>query len=91
MGNRHARFCLDGRRLLFTDGLILSPQFDLFSVRAGEYDAAPASLARLARRGIVGRADQFYSIFLELGDGFVKVLGFQAEVKTGHRPIAMVR
>src|SRR6185369_7398614 len=63
----------------------LAAQLDLLSVRPVKHHAAPAALARLARRRVVRRARHLDALFLQLGNRGVEILRLETEVKALHR------
>jgi hypothetical protein len=69
---------------------MLSSQFDLFSVRAGEDDAAPAVFSRLAGGGVVRRAHQLYTVSLKFRYRVVEAIGLQAKMKACHGAVGMM-
>ena len=76
---------------LETPNSALSPQLDLFAVRAGEDDSAPAVFARLAGRRVMRSANQLHPVLLQVRDGLIEFIGFQAKMKTAHGAVGMVR
>jgi len=68
-----------------------APQFDLLSIGPAKHDPSPAGFTRLSRGRIVRRADELDSVFLQLSDSFVEIVGLQTKMKSGQRFPRMMR
>ena len=83
----HLRTLEEARR---RDHRRLGRELDLFSVRAGENDSAPAVFSRLAGGRGMWRAHQFYAVLLKFRHRLIKAIGLQAKMKAGHGAVEMM-
>ena len=66
-------------------------QFDRLSIGSAEDDAAPTCLSRLPCRSVMGRLRHLHTTVPQFGDSLVKPVGFEAEMKSIHRTVGMMR